>query len=184
MTRFISRRTLPFICECLLLCIPLNIYVIGDNLAEGVQWALFRYQQSPVGNSLILIHKDIHYVAGGILKGASASSTVIWVAGAVLLVAAAVVLALAAVQGSPGLIRPAGILTIVTGVLFLLAEIVEYGPALFNLHGSSIPIGVPVVLVVGLWLVFGDFRAGDENAAKPGELPGEDAGPEAGDTAE
>ena len=67
-----TRLTLPLICECLLFFVPLNIYVIGNDLAHGVQWALFRYQQSYLGNSLILIHKDFMYVADGILRGSSA----------------------------------------------------------------------------------------------------------------
>jgi hypothetical protein len=178
-----TRLTLPFICECLLLCIPLNIYVIGNNLAEGIQWALFRYQQSSQGNSLILIHKDLHYVTGGILRGASATSTILWILGAVLLVAAVLVLATAAAQDKTGLVRPAGILTLVTGALFLLAEFVEYGTVLSNLHGSSIPIGVPVILVVGLWLIYGEFISGDENIKEPNTLPVDDIGPESGDTA-
>jgi hypothetical protein len=178
-----TRLTLPFICECLLLCIPLNIYVIGNNLAEGIQWALFRYQQSSQGNSLILIHKDLHYVTGGILRGASATSTIIWVVGAVLLVAAVLVLAIAAARHNPGPVRPVGILTLVTGALFLLAEFVEYGAVLSNLHGFSIPIGVPVILVVGLWLIYGEFISGDENIKEPNALPVDDTGPESGDTA-
>jgi uncharacterized membrane protein YecN with MAPEG domain len=177
-----TRLTLPLICECLLLCIPLNIYVIGNNLAEGVQWALFRYQQSSQGNSLILIHKDLHYVTGGILRGASATSTIIWIVGAVLLVAAVLALALAAVRHTPDLVRPAGMLTVLTGALFLLAELVEYGPVLSNLHGSSIPIGVPVIIVAGLWLIYGEFGTGDEDTQEPGELPGESTGREPGDT--
>lgn len=163
-----TRLTLPFICECLLLCIPLNIYVIGNNLAEGVQWALFRYQQSSLGNTLILIHKDIHYVIGGVLRGASALSTGIWVTGAVLLVAALVVLAIAAVRDKPGLVRPAGILTIACGTLFLFAELVEYGPTLANDHGSSVPVGIPVIIVVGLWLACGNFTTPEENSGEIG----------------
>jgi heme/copper-type cytochrome/quinol oxidase subunit 3 len=173
-----TRLTLPFICECLLLCIPLNIYVIGDNLAQGVQWALFRYQQSSQGNSLILIHKDVHYVIGGILRGASATSTIIWVIGAVLLVAAVLILATAAAQDNPGLVRPAGILTIACGALFFFAELVEYGPVLANSHGSSVPVGIPVIIVVGLWLACGNFTTPEENSGEPDEC----AGPESDGT--
>ena len=54
-----TRISLPFLCECLLFFVPLNIYGIGNYLATGVQWALFRYQQSYLGNSLILIQGDL-----------------------------------------------------------------------------------------------------------------------------
>jgi hypothetical protein len=165
-----TRLTLPLICECLLLfLVPLNIYVIGDNLAQGVQWALFRYQQSYLGNSLILIHKDYLYVADGILRGSSASSTLLWIAGAVLLVAAVIMLAIATARCLPCLVRPAGVLTVATGALFFVAMLVEYGPFLANSHGSSVPIGVPVIIVTGIWLVAGKFEAGESNTAERGE---------------
>jgi len=173
-----KRLTLPLICEILLLCIPLNIYVIGDNLAQGVQWALFRYQQSSMGNSLILIHRDFQYVTGGILKGASAYSTMIWVAGAFLLVAAVLVLAVAVFRDQSGLVFPAGLLTVIGGLLFFAAMIVEYGPALANNHGSSVPVGVPVVVVTGLWLMYGKVGSTDEGAdpaaESRAEVPGQD----------
>ena len=54
-----TRISLPLLCECLLFFVPLNIYGIGNNLATGVQWALFRYQQSYLGNSLFLIQRDL-----------------------------------------------------------------------------------------------------------------------------
>ena len=57
MTRF----KIPLILQCLIFLIPLNLYMWGDWLLVNIQWALFRYQQSQYGNSLILGHKDIFY---------------------------------------------------------------------------------------------------------------------------
>gem|GEM_PF-4749548 len=93
-----TRLRLPLICECLLFFVPLNIYGIGNHLTTGVQWALFRYQQSIFGNSLILIHRDLMYVQDGILQGSSACSTLIWLPGVLLLVAALILLVFAAAQ--------------------------------------------------------------------------------------
>ena len=163
-----TRLTLPFICECLLFFVPLNIYVIGNDLAHGVQWALFRYQQSYLGNSLILIHKDLLYVADGILRGSSAYSTILWITGAVLLVAAVIALGIAAVRRTTCLVRPAGILTVTCGMLFFAAMIVEYGPTLANSHGSSVPVGVPLTLVTGFWLIVGEFDAGERSTGVDG----------------
>jgi hypothetical protein len=167
-----TRLTLPLVCECLLFIIPLNIYVIGDYLANGVQWALFRYQQSYLGNSLILIHNDFLYVADGILRGSSAYSTMIWITGAVLLVAAVIALAIAAVRRTPCLVRPAGFLTITCGVLFFVAMLVEYGPTLANNHGYSIPFGVPLIIFIGIWLVAGEFDDGEGSTGKTGNDEG------------
>ena len=94
-----TRLRLPLIIECLLFFVPLNIYGIGNNLATGVQWALFRYQESYLGNSLILIHRDLGYVLNDTLRGSSAFSTVIWILGAFLLVAALILLTFATVPG-------------------------------------------------------------------------------------
>jgi heme/copper-type cytochrome/quinol oxidase subunit 3 len=164
-----TRLTLPLICECLLFFVPINIYVIGNNLAQGVQWALFRYQQSYLGNSLILIHKDYLYVADGILRGSSAYSTVLWIIGAVLLLAAVVTLGIAAARHTSGPVRSAGVLTIIAGALFFAAMLVEYGPSLANSHGSSVPVGVPVIVVTGIWFVTGKFEAGEINTVESDE---------------
>ena len=156
-----TRLTLPLICECLLFFVPLNIYVIGNDLAHGVQWALFRYQQSYLGNSLILIHKDFMYVADGILRGSSAYRPSSGSPGRFFSSPRSSLLALPPYRAQPAWYRPAGILTVTCGVLFFAAMIVEYGPTLANGHGSSVPVGVPLILVTGFWLVTGDFGAGE-----------------------
>jgi amino acid transporter len=164
-----TRISLPLLCECLLFFIPLNIYGIGNNLATGVQWALFRYQQSYLGNSLILMPGDLSFVFSGMLKGSSAYSTLIWVLGAVLLVAALIVLAFAAARRGARLVKPAGLLTVACGVLFLAAMLVQYGLTLHSDHGFSLPLGIPLVLVTGLWLVYGEFDDGKNGAGDNGE---------------
>ena len=121
-----------------------------------MQWALFRYQESYLGNSLILIHRDLGYVFNGTLKGSSAFSTLIWLLGAFFLVAALICLLLllhgCSLAGKT--CRPADI---ACGVLFLVAMLVQYGLALHSDHGFSLPLGIPLVLVTGLWLVYGEF---------------------------
>ncbi|MGA2699356.1 MAG: hypothetical protein ABSE74_06920 [Methanoregula sp.] len=166
-----TRLRLPLIIECLLFVVPLNIYGIGNNLATGIQWALFRFQESYLGNSLILIHRDLGYVHDGILKGSSAFSTVIWSLGAFLLVAALILLTFATVKDDTRPVKPAGLLTIAGGMLFLVAMLVQYGPALHSDHGFSLPLGVPLILVTGCWLAWGNF-CDDE----PGTVDEGDAG--------
>ncbi|MFZ0006148.1 MAG: hypothetical protein WCE65_03430 [Methanoregula sp.] len=162
-----TRLTLPLILECLLFFVPLNIYVIGDHMANGVQWAFFRYQQSYLGNSLILVNKDIHYVAAGILRGSSATGTIIWVSGAFLLFIAVIILAIAFALHKSELTKPAGGLTILAGALFIIAMIVEYGALFTNDHGSSVPVGAPLIIVSGIWLFVGTFDEEDEDPTGP-----------------
>jgi hypothetical protein len=172
-----TRLSLPLIIECLLFFVPLNLYGIGNNLANGIQWALFRYQESSLGNSLILIHRDLGYVLNGTLKGSSAFSTVIWIFGAFLLVAALILLTVAAVQDDTRPVKPAGLLNIAGGVLFLVAMIVQYGPALHSDHGFSLPLGVPLILVTGCWLAFWNVCDEENETTDDGDAedPGRDS---------
>ncbi|MDD1703387.1 MAG: hypothetical protein LUQ31_10450 [Methanoregula sp.] len=157
-----TRPWFPLACECILCLIPLNIYVIGDYLATGVQWAFFRYQESPLGNSLIPLSRDATYVTGGVLVGSSAVSIILWIAGALLLLAALGLTILACAGKYPPLpdtkilIKTAGALTISTALLFLFAMFVQYGLMLHSEHGLSIPLGVPIILVTGAWLLHGN----------------------------
>jgi hypothetical protein len=169
-----TRLRLPLICECLLFFVPLNIYDIGDNLATGVQWALFRYQQSYLGNSLITLQRDLSYVLDGILKGTSAYSTLIWFLGAILLVAALLLLVFATIQSDARPVKPAGLLTITGGILFLAAMLVQYGPALHSDHGFSLPIGVPLIIVTGGWLACGKFCDTDKETGNEGDAEDHD----------
>ena len=170
-----TRLRLPLMFECLLFFVPLNIYGIGNDLATGVQWALFRYQESYLGNSLIFIHRDLGYVLNGTLRGSSAFSTVIWYLGAFLLVAALFLLTFAAVQDDTRPVKPAGLLNIAGGVLFLVAMLVQYGPALHSDHGFSLPIGVPLILVTGCWLAWGNFYDEETETVDDGDAESHDS---------
>ena len=46
-----NKFKISLLLQCLVFLIPVNIYVIGDWLGTGVQWVLFRYQQTYLGNS-------------------------------------------------------------------------------------------------------------------------------------
>ncbi len=64
-----TRYRLVLLSQFLIFLIPLNIYMWGDWLIVNAQWALFRYQQSAYGNSLILGYKDIAYISLGLTTG-------------------------------------------------------------------------------------------------------------------
>jgi len=82
------------------------------------------------------------------------------------------------------LVKPADLLTVACAVLFLTAMLVQYGFTLQSDHGFSLPVGVPLILVTGIWLVCGEFEAGKKSAGddKPdaedrqGTAPDEAAG--------
>lgn len=159
------RPWIPFACSLLLCVIPLNIYVIGDYLASGVQWALFRYQVSPLGNSLIALDRDGYYITNGILTGSGAVSTLVWIAGGLLLVLALICglaswigHAVSRLDNHRALLisRAGGAFTLLAALLFFCSMAIQYGLMLHSDHGFSIPLGIPVVLVAGAVLLHGD----------------------------
>jgi hypothetical protein len=169
--KMISKSRIPLVLQCLLLVIPLNIYVIGDWLAQGIQWALFRYQQSYLGNSLIPVNRDLYYVTSGILTGTSAASIILWMAGVTLLIIALVLMVRAIVSENPVSLKQGALCTIAAGITFGISQLLQYGILLHGERGFAIPIGVPVILVTGWWVYREDFglASGEDDMEKTGE---------------
>lgn len=152
MMRIRDQRILPLV-TFLLFLVPLNIYVIGDWIGTGVQWALFRYQDTSYGTSLITLDRDIWYITSGLITGKSAISISLWVAGTVLLVISLIALAVLIAEEIDEHIQIPGLMVIVSGILLLLSCMTQYGPLLSGPAGFSVPIGIPLVWAVG-WLIF------------------------------
>jgi hypothetical protein len=137
-----------------------HIYIIGDWLGTGVQFPLFRYQETIFGKSFITITREMAYFYLGILKGKSVLSTSIWILGASLLVLACI---LAVFHPAVRTRRIRGGLLVGGAVLLLLSLLIHYGPLLSGPAGLSIPVGVPVLVVIGVVLA-----GGDEEVEPPG----------------
>ncbi len=87
-----NRFKLSLIFQCLIFLIPLNIYMWGDWILVNVQWAFFRYQQSPYGNSLILGYKDMLYILNGQSTGLyNVAAAVFWTTGVIILIAGLII---------------------------------------------------------------------------------------------
>ncbi|OPY41527.1 MAG: hypothetical protein A4E41_00852 [Methanoregulaceae archaeon PtaU1.Bin066] len=149
----IQDRRLLLVPVFLLFLIPLNIYVIGDWIGTGIQWALFRYQDTSYGTSFITLFREIEYVTSGIIAGKSAVSISLWVAGAFLLVISLITLAMVIAEEMDEHIQVPGLMVIASGILLLLSCMAQYGPLLSGPAGFSIPVGIPLVWAVG-WLIF------------------------------
>ncbi|RPJ53428.1 MAG: hypothetical protein EHJ95_02285 [Methanobacteriota archaeon] len=151
----------------LLLClvIPLHIYVIGDWMGTGVQFALFRYQQVAMGQGIITILQDIGYVTSGVYHGRTAASILLWAGAAAVLVGAAAWTAFNIVKNEgegPMHQRIAGILMLAAGLLVRGSAIAQYGVLLSGPAGISIPIGAPFLVCLGWWLYRESGRPTDE----------------------
>ncbi len=147
-----SRFRLHLIAQYLLFLVPVNIYVLGDWLAAGVQWILFRYQQSYLGNSLLLFTRDLYYIQEGILKGRSALASEIAVVAAFCMISAALLLFYAYAIESGAWVKTAAIVSMSGGCLYLVADMVQYGVFFQGPAGFTIPVGVPVILLTGGWM--------------------------------
>jgi len=133
------------------LMIPINIYIIGDFLGAGFQTSLFKFQISSYGSSFILVTRDLSYVISGIYKGQTALSTLLWVIGVCFLVSSIFILFLES-GASDNLKKRSGTLIIIAGILFISSIIVQYGPFFHGPAGTAIPIGLPVLFVIGGWM--------------------------------
>jgi len=149
----------------ILLFLPQSIYVIGDYLAIGIRFPFFKVQLvlqavNGTGNTTavntiaqpITIFREIQYITAGMvgnILGRTAVATYIWVAGLVILLLAAVLVFSWQVHDHDEHARYPGPLVIVSGGLFLLWGMVQYGPFLFGPDGYSIPIGVPLFWFIG-----------------------------------
>ncbi|MDD1665406.1 MAG: glycosyltransferase family 39 protein [Methanomicrobiales archaeon] len=140
----------PVLIHLIALLIPMNIYIIGDWLGSGVQWALLRYQETYLGRDVISILTDFGYILQGIFHGRTAISVGAWILGALLLVLG---LLIALLQDRERSRRIRGYLLISGSLLFLLSIVIQYG-ALFNgPAGIGIPIGIPALLGMGIILL-------------------------------
>ena len=141
------RYKILLLLQCLILVIPLNIYMWGDWWLVNVQWALVRYQQSPYGPSIIPGYKDIFYIVQGQTTGMyNILAASFWAMGGILLLLALMLTLIAWTNEQSGLIRTASILTFCSGVLFCFSALGRFT------GGFSIPIGVPIILLIGWWM--------------------------------
>ncbi len=144
---------IPLILQSLVFLIPINYYVIGYGIGNGVQWALFRYQQNCLGNNFYSVTNDIIAVITGGLQGYRAFAVVLWVIGTSLLIGCFIIYLLTLQKKTPGYVKRTAIITIISGIIFLLSDVVQYGLSLNGPDGFCIPIGIPIIIVVG-WLTY------------------------------
>ncbi len=157
----LDKYKVSLILQCLVFLVPLNIYVIGDWLGSGVQWALFRYQQTYMGTSLILVTRDATFVLTNIISGRSAVSLILWAAGVFLFIVALILVILANTGQDYSLIKKASVITIAGGIIITISILVQYGILLSSMAGFAIPVGVPIVLIIGWWMYQDNFEPTD-----------------------
>ena len=156
------RGSLPLL--VLLFLIPQSLFVIGDYMAVGIRFPLFRFQavyqsvnttagvETTLVPSMFTIVRELQFVLMGVVGsavGRTAIATYLWLAGVIILIAAAVLVISWQVLDNMGHARYPGPLIIVTGVIFLVWALVQFGPLFYGPLGYSIPVGVPFLWYSG-----------------------------------
>ena len=162
----------------LALLLPVNITYGTGWIRCGIQWALVQYQQGIASDHLLSFTADLCSVASGTLSGSEALSALIW-GSAVILLIAALFFTIVGIYSMKAVYQKAAAgLTVVGGLGVLFADLVRYGVVLQGPEGWCIPIGIPAILILGLWGCLGDFETGDKSGAseEPGEKKTHDTG--------
>ena len=149
MTRYLISLFLLFLCFFM----PIQIYIIGDGIGAGVQGAFYRYQESSYGSSFITANQDVQYVTSGTYSGRTALSVLVWIAGDAMLVIATVVSLLGDPYPKDRKLKIICSLLMVSGIVFLISVMLQYGIFLHGVAGISIPFGVPLILISS-WYFF------------------------------
>ncbi len=142
-----TRYRFPLLFQFLIFLVPLNIYMWGDWLLVNVQWALFRYQQSEYGPSLIPIYKDINYISLGMTTGwYNIAATAFWTMGAAILLIGFCITIIASINDESSRMKTASYFTVSGGIFLGLSAVCRF------FGGFAIPVGVPVILTIGWWM--------------------------------
>ena len=141
--------------------IPINIYIIGNFLGAALQTPLFRFQITGYGSS-------IPYNAGFILyyfRNLQRQDCVVDIFLGHRSVSVSTILFLFPEAGTSYKVKKrSGTLIVIAGIYSSVLIIVQYGPLFHGPAGTAIPIGLPVLFVIGGWMYMEGQKeeAGDE----------------------
>lgn len=127
---------------------PINVYLIGGSIGAGFQLLLVRIVESFHGWSMIFLWRELEIVLNREITGRTAFSILFWVAGTALLALAAILIVSSHGDGRRN-IKIYGL----GCALLVISTIVQYGPLFHGPAGVAIPIGLPLLVIIGylLW---------------------------------
>ena len=147
------RVVVPLLLLVIFFMFPLQVFIIGNETGIGIQGAVYRYQVTGYGNSLIPVTSEVMYIVKGNYSGKTALSVILWALGSVLL-AFTTWFGLVHADGSrPDYHRQIGLGLAGSCVCYLFSCIAQYGIFFHGSPGGSFPVGIGIILI---WL--GIFR--------------------------
>jgi hypothetical protein len=147
------RWIVPFLLLAIFFLFPFQVFIIGSETGIGIQGAVYRYQVTGYGNSLIPVTSEIMYIVNGQYTGKTALSVILWALGTVLLTLTLWFSLVNADGTVADYYRQIGFGIAGSCVCYLLSCIVQYGILFHGSPGSSFPVGIGIILI---WL--GIFR--------------------------
>ena len=149
------------------LILPLQCFVIGNDLAFGIQGSVFRYQMTADGNSLIPLTHEVAFVTQGTYAGRTAFMVIFWTLGTVVLTLTTIGALFYRNRLPQKYVRyiVAGLAG--AGILYLASCVAQYGLLLHGPAGVSIPLGVLVLFLFAVFLqVYQDFFYSEEEISR------------------
>jgi len=107
--------------------VPVNIYILGDWNGAGLQWALFRYQRTAGGESLVSSTRDLTSVITGMVSGMNGLAISLWSLAVFLLLLYFVLTLWAVVTENLTIVQKSSLILVICGLLFLLSDMVQFG---------------------------------------------------------
>ena len=143
------------VCLCIFwFILPLQCFIIGNDMGLGIQGAVFRYQMTVRGNSLIPIASELSYVTSGIYSGKTALMVILWTLGSLVL-AAITMLSLIYWNRLPrSQLRIILVGLVSASILYLGSCVAQYGLLLSSPAGISLPVGVLILILFTMFLYF------------------------------
>jgi hypothetical protein len=139
---YVRRIIVPFLLCLIFFFLPLQIFIIGENSGIGIQGAVYRYQVSDYGASLIPLPREAMFIINGIYTGKTALSIIAWIAGTVLLSCTTIFSLIYSQEGRPNMRRLISYGILGSCAFYLMSCITQYGILFSGPAGISVPIGI------------------------------------------
>lgn len=143
---------IPFCLLIFFFFLPLQCFIIGDGLGLGVQGAVYRYQITGSGISLIPVTSEIGYVTSGIYDGKTAVSVILWATGTLIFSCFLMISLIHSSRINHQIIR-----FIIVGIasscfLYLTSLVAQYGFFFSGPAGISLPAGIIIMAIFAFFL--------------------------------
>ncbi len=138
---------LPVFFCIFLFFLPLQCFIIGDGMGAGIQGALYRYQITSLGESLITVMAEFMYVFNGAITGKTAYSIILWTIGTIIFTITTVVSLILWNQMTARHVILFLQATALAGIFYLLSLIIQYSILLSGPAGISLPVGILMIFI-------------------------------------